>query len=382
MKFIYLDNNATSPLLPAVFEAMRPYLTDTYANPASAHGPGRRARQALEDARDRVAACLGAHPDEVVFTGSGTEANNLAIFGLMGRSPGHIIASPIEHPSVAEPVRHLEQIGSGVDYLPVDHRGIVRPEAVSRLLRPETRLLALMLANNETGALQPVVPCRQLLEQRPSTAFHCDAVQAVGRVPVHFGQLGVTTLSLSAHKFHGPKGIGALLLRRGATLQPLLLGGHQQRGLRPGTQPVALAVGLATALELAVQEHDARRDRVLALRRRLLTTLEHQVPPVVLNGPPDGGVPHTLNLSFPGCQADALLMTLDLAGVACSTGSACSSGSLLPSPVLRAMELPPQLLRSAMRFSLSALLTAQEIDEAARRIAAAVRQLRAFSSEA
>ena len=375
MDSIYLDNNATTPMVPAVWEAMRPYLSDTYGNPASAHRAGRRARQALEDARDRVAALLGARPDEVVFTSGGTEANNLALFGLAGDPPGHIIASPVEHPSVAEPLRRLAEIGFQVDHLPVDGTGIVRAEALAELLRPETRLVTVMLVNNETGAVQPIA---DLLRHRPEVPFHCDAVQAAGRVPVHLGELGVTTLSLSAHKFHGPRGVGALLVRRGTRLRPLLLGGHQQRGRRPGTEPVALAVGLATALELAEREGDARRERVLALRRRLLDALRSEASPVVLNGPHEGGVPHTLNLSFPGCRADVLLMSLDLAGVACSTGSACSSGSLLPSPVLKAMGVPDEVLHSAMRFSLSALLTEAEIDEAVRRIAATVRRLRAM----
>jgi cysteine desulfurase len=375
MDSIYLDNNATTPMVPAVWEAMRPYLSDTYGNPASAHRAGRRARQVLEDARERVAALLGAQPDEVVFTSGGTEANNLALFGLAGDPPGHIIASPVEHPSVAEPLRRLAEIGFQVDHLPVDGTGIVRAEALAELLRPETRLVTVMLVNNETGAVQPIA---DLLRHRPEVPFHCDAVQAAGRVPVHLGELGVTTLSLSAHKFHGPRGVGALLVRRGTRLRPLLLGGHQQRGRRPGTEPVALAVGLATALELAEREGDARRERVLALRRRLLDALRSEASPVVLNGPHEGGVPHTLNLSFPGCRADVLLMSLDLAGVACSTGSACSSGSLLPSPVLKAMGVPDEVLHSAMRFSLSALLTEAEIDEAVRRIAATVRRLRAM----
>jgi cysteine desulfurase len=373
MEAIYLDNNATTPTLPAVWEAMRPYLSDVYGNPASAHRVGRRARQALEDVRERVAALLGAQPDEVVFTSGGTEANNLAVFGLVGDPPGHVIASPIEHPSVAEPLRRLEEIGFRVDYLPVDRTGIVRAESLAGLVRPETRLVTVMLANNETGAVQPIA---DLLRCLPAVPFHCDAVQAVGRVPVHFGELGVTSLSLSAHKFHGPRGVGALLLRRGAKVRPLILGGHQQRGRRPGTEPVALAVGLATALELAERDGTARRERVLALRRRLLESLRREAAPVVLNGPEEGGIPHTLNLSFPGCRADALLMSLDLAGVACSTGSACSSGSLLPSPVLKAMGVAEDALHSAMRFSLSALLTEEEIDEAARRIVEAVRRLR------
>jgi cysteine desulfurase len=378
MDSIYLDNNATTPTLPAVWEAMRPHLSDTYGNPASAHRAGRRARQALEDARERVAALLGAQPDEVVFTSGGTEANNLALFGLAGDPPGHIIASAIEHPSVAEPLRRLAETGFQVDCLPVDRSGVVQAAALADLLRPQTRLVTVMLANNETGAVQPIA---DLLRQRPEVPFHCDAVQAVGRVPVHFGELGATCLSLSAHKFHGPRGVGALLVRHGTRLRPLLLGGHQQRGRRPGTEPVALAVGLAAALDLAEREGAARRERVLALRRRLLGTLRREAAPVVLNGPEEGGIPHTLNLSFPDCRADVLLMSLDLAGVACSTGSACSSGSLLPSPVLKAMGVPDEVLHSAMRFSLSALLTEAEIDEAARRIVATLRRLRMFSPD-
>jgi cysteine desulfurase len=374
MDCIYLDNNATTPTLPAVWEAMRPYLSETYGNPASAHRAGRRARQALEDARERVAELLGAAYEEVIFTSGGTEANNLALFGLAGDPPGHIVTSAIEHPSVAEPVRRLEEAGFAVSCLPVDATGVVGAAALAELLRPETRLVAVMLANNETGAVQPVA---ELAGRCPEVAFHCDAVQAVGRMPVHFGELGVSSLSLSAHKFHGPRGIGALLLRRGAPLRPLLLGGHQQRGRRPGTEPVALAVGLAAALDLAHRQGAARRERVVMLRQRLLDALRREAAPVVLNGPAEGGLPHTLNLSFPGCQADVLLMSLDLAGVACSTGSACSSGSLLPSPVLQAMGVPDEVLFSAMRFSLSALLTEAEIEEAGRRISAVARQLRA-----
>ena len=218
MDLIYLDNNATTPTLPAVWEAMRPYLSDVYGNPASAHRAGRRARQALEDARERVAALLGAGPgDEVIFTSGGTEANNLALFGLAGDPPGHIIASPIEHPSVAEPVRRLVEIGFEVDYLPVNRTGVVHIDALDDLLRPETRLVTVMLANNETGAMQPMA---DWLAEQPPVAFHCDAVQAVGRMWVDLGQLGVTSLSLSAHKFHGPRGVGALLLKRGTKLRP------------------------------------------------------------------------------------------------------------------------------------------------------------------
>jgi cysteine desulfurase len=374
---IYLDNNATTPLLPAVWEAMRPYQCDGYGNPASAHGMGRRARQALEDAREKTAALLDAEADEVLFTSGATEANNLAIFGLAADPPGHIVCSAIEHPCVVEPVRRLQERGVAVDWLAVDASGEVRAEALPGLLREETRLACVMLANHETGAVQPVTDCKlQIANCKLQIDMHCDAAQAVGKMPVRFHELGVTTLSLSAHKFHGPQGVGALLVRRGAKLRPMLFGGHQQRGRRPGTEPVALAVGLAMALELAERERETRLAHVRRLRERLLAWLRRTASPVVLNGPEQGGLPHTLNLSFPGCRADALLMTLDLAGVACSTGSACSSGSLLPSPVLQAMGVPENVLQSAMRFSLSHLLREEEIDEAARRIAAVVQRLR------
>lgn len=383
MDCIYLDNNATTPLLPAVWEAMQPYFLDVPGNPASAHSAGRRARQALEDARERTAGLLGAYPDEVVFTSGATEANNLAIFGLAGEPPGHVITSPVEHPSVAEPIQRLEHLGFVVDRLPVDSMGIVWPDALQEKVRPETRLVSVMLVNNETGTVQPVVELAKRSFGR--VAYHCDAVQAAGKLPLHFQDLSVTTLALSAHKFHGPKGVGALLVRRQAKLQPRFLGGHQQQGRRPGTEPVALAVGLAAALEIAQHQLTTRTEQVRRLRTHFLNRLQATAAPLVLNGPaedqPGYALPHTVNLSFPGCRAESLLMNLDLVGVACSTGSACSSGSLLPSPVLRAMGVPEEVLHSAMRFSFSPLLTEAEVDEAARRIALVVHRLRWQSEE-
>jgi cysteine desulfurase len=378
MNSIYLDNNSTTPLLPGVAAAMRPFLADTYGNPASAHHLGRKARQVLEDARERVAGLLDADPDEVVFTSGATEANNLAIFGHAGEPPAHVLVSPIEHPSVLEPVRRLGEIGFDVEQLPVDRIGIIAAEELQMRVRTDTRLVAIQLANHETGVVQSISNHSPLTTH--DSRFHCDATQAVGKRPVRFHELGVTSLALSAHKFHGPKGVGALLLRRGCRLRPLFAGGHQQQGRRPGSESIMLAVGLATALELFAKEADMRHARVLALRRRLLEGLRSQAAPVILNGPEEGmpgfGLPHTVNVSFPGCLAAALLMNLDLAGVACSTGSACSSGSLLPSPVLQAMSMPTENLHSAMRFSLSALLSEDEIDQAVGRIAAVVCRLR------
>jgi cysteine desulfurase len=343
MDYIYLDNNATTPLLPAVRDAMLPFAEGPPGNPASAHLAGRHARRALEDAREKVAALLDAYPDEVIFTSGATESNNLGIFGLAGDPPGHILASPIEHSSVAEPLRQLARAGFALEWLPVDATGHVHIEEISSHLRDDSRLVAVMLANHETGAVQPIRRLVDSILERSEIAFHCDAVQAAGKIAVRFHSLGVTSLSVSAHKLHGPAGVGALLVRRGARLRPRTFGGHQQAGRRPGTESVVLAVGLASALEAAERERDERLARVRQLRERFLSYLRAEAAPIVLNGP-EHGVPHTVNVSFPGLQADALLMAFDLAGVACATGSACSSGSLLPSPVLQAMGVPEDVL--------------------------------------
>jgi cysteine desulfurase len=369
---MYLDNNASTPLLPEAWEAMRPYFLDHPGNPASSHAAGRHARRALEDARERIAHLLDAHPDEVVFTSGATEANNLAIFGLALPAPGTLVTSAIEHPCVVEPIQQLAKAGFATRNLPVAPAGTIDAERAA--FPDDVRLVSVMLANHETGAVQPITQLAERLAGR--APFHCDAAAAVGKTAVSFRRLGVTALTVSAHKFHGPKGVGALLVRRDAKFRPLFWGGHQQHGKRPGTEPVPLAVGMAVALDWCVRKLESNRAKVAGLRERLLTRLRAGAAPVVVNGPETGGLPHTLNLSFPGCRADALLMRLDLAGVACSTGSACSSGSLLPSPVLAAMGVTPEALRSAVRFSLSSLLTEAAIDEASGRIILVVNDLR------
>jgi cysteine desulfurase len=372
MDTIYLDNNATAPMLPEVWEAMKPFFLDQTGNPASSHRPGRLARQALEDARDKIAQLLDAQADEVLFTSGATEANNLALFGLSGSAPAHLLSSPIEHPCVSEPIQKLVELGFSHNVLPVSSSGIVSWR--EDLFRPDTRLVSVMLANHEIGTIESI---EKLVRQVASRAlFHCDAAAAVGKIPVSFRDLGVTSLTISAHKFHGPKGIGALLVKKHTKLRPLLWGGHQQHGKRPGTEAVPLAVGMAIALELAVRNMEAHRLHVLQLRDIFLARLREKAAPVVLNGPEEGGIPHTVNLSFPGCAADLLVMNLDLAGVACATGSACSSGSLLPSPVLRALAVPEEVLHSALRFSFSHLLTRELIGEAAIRISNIVNRLR------
>jgi cysteine desulfurase len=368
---IYLDHAATTPTLPEAWAAM---LAVPNGNPASAHAAGRQARRALEDARERVAELLGADPGEVIFTSGATEANNLALFGLAGDPPGHIIASPIEHPCVTEPLNQLAGRGFTVEYLPVNRDGVVDLADLTSLLRPDTRLVTAQLVNHETGAISTLSTQHSAL----STSFHTDAAQAVGKIPVHFHDLGVTALTISGHKFGGPPGVGALLLRRGVSLRPLFFGGHQQQGRRPGTEPVALVVGMAAALEVAVRDLASSTAQVARLRERFLARLRSNAAPVIVNG---DGVPNILNISFPGCLAEGVLMALDLAGVSCSAGSACSSGSLLPSPVLRAMGLPEPELRSAVRFSFSTSTTETEVDQAANGIAAVVDRWRSLRAE-
>lgn len=383
---IYLDHNATTALDPEVFEAMRPYFL-TAGNAESRHAAGRAARRAWEQARETVAEILGAGTGEVIFTSGGTEANNLAVFGLAGTedAPGHVVSSPIEHPSVAEPVARLESLGFAVDRPGVDGEGLTSARASAETFRDDTRFATLTLANNETGAVQPVAALAALAGAR-GVPVHTDAVQAVGRIPVDFHALGVATLSASAHKFHGPVGAGLLLVRDGVRLGARVFGGGQQQGRRPGTAAVPLAVGLAKALAIWHAEADARAARWVRLRDRLEAGLVASLGAdrVVRNGPrdPSRRLPQTLNLGFPGLDGDALLIQLDLAGVAASLGSACASGSTRPSPTLLAMRLPDDRLRSSVRFSLGATTTESEVDDAVERIAAVVERVaRAGGSE-
>lgn len=364
---IYLDNNSTTPLLPAVMEAMDEYARTTVGNPASAHRTGAKARQVLEECRTKVAKFLGSHPDEVIFTSGATEANNLAIFGLSS-DISDIAVSRIEHPSAIEPCLRLEQQGIRLHPVTVDELGRVH----SLPMLPEKSLVVLQLANHETGTVQDIAKLRQ---QSPTTRFHTDATQAVGKIPVHFHQLGVTTLACSAHKFFGPPGIGVLLVNRCTRLEPRIFGGHQQAGYRPGTEPVMLAVGFTKALELACREIEQRHARCLELRKLFLSSLRQHIQ-FSINGDSANGLVHTLNLSFSGIASDLLFIRLDLAGIDCSTGSACSSGSMLPSPVLKAMGIEESRIKSAIRFSLSHLLSDADVVEAARRVGEEVKRLR------
>jgi cysteine desulfurase len=388
---IYLDNNATTRPLPEVVEAMNRHWRDSFANPGSRHAAGRRARQVLETSRESIAAILGAHPDEVIFTSGGTESNNMAILGLTAGAPGTIALTAGEHPAVMETCRFLESRGWKLSIVPVDEDGLVvqhpRGESAKQSTRPprpplakggsdDLRLVTLILAHNETGVIQDLHPIAAECTAR-GIPFHVDAVQAVGKIPIHFHDLGVTSLALGAHKFYGPRGIGALLLTRGVTLAPSAFGGHQESGRRPGTEVVPLIAGMAKALELFHAEQEQRLSRTRTLRDRLEARLAALCPPVVLNGSREKRLPNTLNLAFPGVDGEALLVALDLEGIACSLGSTCASGSAEPAPVLLAMNRPKDVWHSSVRFSVGIETTAEEIDQAAAVIAAIVKRLRA-----
>jgi cysteine desulfurase len=384
---IYLDHAATTPILPQVWEAMRPWCamsaphappdhTIPLGNAASSHRFGRAARRALEQAREQIAALLDAADSQLVFTSGATEANNLAVFGLVGAASGAIACSALEHPCVVEAVQQLAKRGYRVLDIPVERDGaIALPERTwGQQMPDDIRLVCVMLANHETGVVQPVREWAAALPE--GVPLHCDAAAAAGKIALSFRQLNVAALTISAHKFGGPQGIGALVVRQGVKLRPQLFGGHQQHGLRPGTEPVGLAVGMAKALELSTAGLEENNRKVQQLRSRFLELLRRDAEAVVVHGADVQPLPHILNVAFPGCQADVLLMNLDLAGVACSTGSACSSGSLLPSPVLRAMNVGEAALRSAMRFSFAGSTTLAEVEDAAARIAGVVKRLR------
>jgi cysteine desulfurase len=380
---VYLDHNATTPLSPAVADAMLACERDGWGNPASAHYAGRRARRLLEEAREGIASLLGANlqsaqPDSLIFTSGGTEANNLALLGLCGAcaEPGRLIVSAIEHPSVVGPATELARRGWELLRAPVTPEGVVDltwlPNACQSALRlsgpsPSSLVVSVMLGNNETGVLQPVDKIASLAHAA-GARVHTDAVQVAGKLPINLHALDVDVLTLSAHKFHGPRGVGAVLLRAGVGLKPQLLGGFQQAGLRPGTESVALAVGMHEALRLAHRELQTRTTRMTALRERLEAGILAGFTSAVVHGGQVSRLPHTSNVSFPGLDRQALQMALDLAGVACSTGSACASGSTDPSPELIAMGCPDELLHSSLRFSVGATTMPAEVDQAVRHI--------------
>jgi cysteine desulfurase len=381
MKHIYMDHNATTPLREEVLQAMLPYLREEYGNASSLHHFGIQARRAVERARESVATALGAKPREIVFTGCGTEADNQAVKGVAfaSRDKGdHIITSRVEHKAVLETCQYLEKQGFRVTYLPVDERGAVSPKDVAQAITDQTILVSVMFANNEVGTIQPIAEIAEVCRDR-GVLFHTDAVQAVGKLPVDVKALGVDLLSLSAHKFYGPKGVGALVVRKGVRLDPLLHGGHQEWGRRAATENVAGIVGLGRALELRLDEMAAEAERLTALRERLYTGLVEQIDHVILNGHPTQRLPGTLSVCFDYIEGEAIIMGLDLEGIAVSSGSACTSASLEPSHVLLAMGVHPAVAQGSIRFSLGQGNTEADVDAVLQVLPPIVERLRAMS---
>src|SRR2546427_1500694 len=383
MRRIYLDHNATTPLAPEVFEAMKPYWLDDYGNASSIHWYGQRAKAAVEAARVEVARLINADPSEVVFTSGGTESDNAALFGAVDAAKRetnekkHVITTSIEHHAVLHAARALERRGVEVTYLPVGSSGVVDPADVDRAIRPHTVLISVMHANNELGTIQPLEEIGRMARERGIT-FHSDAVQSAGKIPVDVRKLGLDLLSLSAHKLYGPKGVGVLYVRKGTALRPLLYGGPHERDRPPGTENVPGIVGLGRAASLAGERPDEEA-RLRTLRDDLEESVFDRIPMVAVNGDPKRRLPTTTNLRFDGVDGEALVIALDLKGVACSTGAACSSRSLEPSHVLAAVGLPPEQARSSIRFSLGRSSGREDVDYALDALPGVVEHLRAVS---
>jgi cysteine desulfurase len=382
-----MDANATTPLLTAVFEAMRPYFLERFGNASSIHQHGQQARAAVEQAREQVAGLIGSRPAEIVFTSGATESDNLALFGILqaaaadGLHGGHLITTAIEHHAILHAAEQLRERGIDVTFLPVSRDGIVDPDDVRRAIRPETRLISVMMANNETGAIQPVEEIGRIAADA-DVYFHIDAVQAAGKLPIDVKTLGCDLLSLSAHKMHGPQGTGALYVRRGTRLAPLFYGGQHERQRRAGTENLPGLVGFGAAAALArAALTDGAMKQVAALRDRLETGLLAAVDEAGVNGPaaPGSRTPNTANLWFDHLEGEALVIALDLKGLAVSGGSACASGATEPSHVLLAMGVNDHRARASLRFSLSRMNTEGDVDFALALVPAAVARLRSLS---
>jgi cysteine desulfurase len=377
MRRVYFDNSATTPVLPEVLEAMQPYFGERFGNASSIHHHGQQTRAAVEGARESVAALLGCRAAEVVFTSGGTEADNLAIFGLVGQGD-HVITSTVEHHAVLNACKHLESDGCEVSYLPVDGRGRVDPDDVRRALRPNTKLVTIMMANNETGVLQSVHEIGKIAAEA-DVYFHTDAVQAAGKVPVDVSQIACDLLAISGHKIHAPQGVGALYVRKGTHLAPMLYGGRHERSRRAGTENVPGIVGLGKAAELArvgLQEGDDQR---LAAKRDRLERALLQVQSTGVNGDGAPRVPNTTSMYVDSIDGEALVIALDLQGLAVSTGAACSSGAIEPSHVLTAMGLSPDRARASIRVSLGKQNTVEDVEFALSLIPEVIARLRSLS---
>ena len=383
---IFLDAAATTPVRREVLEAMWPYLTGEFGNPSSHHTLGESAARALADARASVAAALGCRPGEVTFTSGGTEADNLAVKGIalarQAADPAvnRVVISAVEHPAVEESARYLERFhGFSVDVVPVDSYGQVTPKSLGDVLRPETALVSVMYANNEVGTVQPITELAALARER-GIPFHTDAVQAAGWLALDTKALGVDALSISGHKLGAPKGCGVLYVRSRTRMEPLIHGGGQERGRRSGTENVAGAVGLATALALSQARQQDQQARVTALRDNFVSTVLSAVPGAVLTGHPTDRLPSVASFCFPGTSGESVLLELERQGVVCSSGSACAAGSDAPSPVLTAMGIPAEVAQTAVRFSFDSSVTAEDLAAAAAAVGSAVTSVRALGA--
>lgn len=379
---VYFDNNATTRLAPEVLEAMHPYLTDLYGNPSSIHRFGSQVAQKIERAREQVAALLGAaDPVEVIFTSCGTESDNAAIRGMLEARPDkrHIVTTQVEHPAIFGLCQHLEKKGYRVTWLAVDADGMLDLDELKESLGDETALVSIMFANNETGVIFPVDAIGEIVRAR-GIPFHVDAVQVAGKIPLSLKKSPIDLLTISGHKFHGPKGVGALYVRRGITFRPLMIGGHQERSRRAGTENVAGIVGMGRAAELSLEHPDEEASRVRGLRDLLERSLVESCPGARVNGHREKRIPNTLNVSFEYLEGEAALVLLDQHGICASTGSACTAGSVEPSHVLRAMGVPPNWLQGAVRFSLSRYTTEEEVRYVADKVPLVIERLRGFSA--
>ena len=381
MKQCYFDYAATTPTDPLVVEAMKPYFSETYGNPSSIHSFGRQARSAMEDARSSIAQFVGAKPEEIIFTSGGTESNNFALHGVVyanEKKGNHIITSAIEHHAIIEPAQFLEKHGCSVTYIGVDANGTVSPAAIEKAITDKTVLISVMHANNEIGTIQPIKEIAAVAQKR-GVYFHTDAVQTVGHIPVNVNKLGIDLLSLSAHKFYGPKGIGALYVRKGTRIAPFLRGGGQEKHRRASTENVPGIIGMAQALELCSQKMDAEAAQQTQLRDRLIAGLQKKIPTVYLNGHPTQRLPNNVNFSIGFVEGESMLLNLDMLGIAASTGSACTSGDLEPSHVLLAIGRPHELCHGSIRFTLGRFTQPQEIDYLLEQFPQVVSKLRAMS---
>ena len=381
MRKVYLDNAATTALSPRVLEAMLPYFTQYYGNPSSVHAFGREAKQGLDKARDQVAKALHCEPSEVIFTGCGTESDNTVLLGVAqryGDKGKHIITTNVEHHAILHTCEYLEKQGYSVTYLPVDQDGLVTAEQVAAAIRPDTILVSIMFANKEVGTILPIQEIGAVCKEK-GVLFHTDAVQAVGHIPVDVQAMHIDMLSLSAHKFHGPKGVGALYCRKGIRLPSYIMGGAQERGRRAGTENVAGIVGLGAAIQLATEQLEENRAKMTALRDRLMTGIQARISEVKLNGHPTNRLPNNVNFSFKYIEGESILLMLDMNGIAASSGSACTSGSLDPSHVLLALGLPHEIAHGSVRLTLGDETTEEDIDYTIDVLEKTVARLRAMS---